>query len=87
MPVLVNYNIVGGFDNVIPSITGEFFTNETDIEKPIENILYHYNDYSPREWFILNKGKKRSGSILAQFLIKNFPNIQNKNMKYATISI
>ena len=87
MPVLVNYNIFGGWHNVIPGVTGEFFVNEIDISKSIEVMLKKINDYSPREWFINNRGIQKSGSQLAQFLIKNYPDINNKTMKYATISI
>ena len=87
IPVLVNYNILGGWHNVIPGVTGEFFTDETNIAEGIEKIINNYNNYKPREWFIENRGKEKSGAILAEFLIKNFPNINNKTMKYTTITI
>ncbi len=86
IPVLVNYNILGGWNNVIPGITGEFFTDENNLKYALERIL-NYDQYTPREWFINNRGKKISGAILAEFLIRNYPNINNKRMEYATVSI
>lgn len=85
IPVLVNYNILGGWNNVIPEITGEFFTNEDDIRVALNKITK--NKYSPRDWFLKNRGKKNSGRVLADFFIKHYPNINNKNMDYATIAI
>ena len=87
IPVLVNQNILGGWHNVIPGVTGEFFTNEIDIIIALEKILKNYNSYKPRDWFVANRGKEKSGAILAQFLIKHYPDINNKKMKYATITI
>jgi hypothetical protein len=87
MPVLCNYNIVGGWDNIMPGVTGEFFTSEEDISFALDNIVNHYDSYQPRRWFSQNRGKKRSGRLLADFLIKNYPNINNKKMEYATITI
>jgi hypothetical protein len=87
MPVLVNYNIVGGWHNVIPGITGEFFNDENDISISIEKITTNYISYEPRDWFVKNRGKRNSGSILAKFLILHFTNINNPNMVYATITI
>jgi hypothetical protein len=85
IPVLVNENILGGWHNVIPSVTGEFFTDENNFSDQLAKILN--NDYQPRNWFQQNRGKKISGKILAQFLIDNFPNINVKNMEYATVTI
>lgn len=87
MPVLVNYNIFGGWHNVIPGITGEFFVDETDIHVALDKLLGNFNNYIPRRWFVANRGKMKSGAVLAEFLIKNYSNINNKNMKYATITI
>ena len=87
IPVLVNYNILGGWNNVIPGVTGEFFTNENDVTEPVDRIIKNYNNYKPRDWFVKNRGKKNYGKILAKFLIENFPNINNKKMEYATIEI
>ena len=87
MPVLCNYNIVGGWDNVVPGVTGEFFTSEDDVGYALEKLTKNYDKYTPRDWFTHNRGKKISGAILADFLIKHYPNINNKNMEYATITI
>jgi len=87
MPVLVNENIVGGWNNVVPGVTGEFFTDEMNIQPAIEKILNRYSNYYPRKWFSENRGKEKCGAELAKFLIDNYPNINNKNMKYATVTI
>jgi hypothetical protein len=89
IPVLVNQNILGGWHNVIPSVTGEFFNDETDISNSTRRLLMNINNqtYRPGEWYRKNRGKTISGAILAEFLIKHFPNLNNKKMKYATITI
>jgi hypothetical protein len=87
MPVLVNYNILGGWNNVISGVTVELFTSEKDVEYALENIVNNYNSYRPRDWFVQNGGNEISGKVLADFLIQNYPNINNKNMKYATVTI
>jgi len=85
MPVLVNQDILGGWHNVIPGVTGEFFKDENDISQQLNKILS--NPYRPREWYQQNRGKTISGKVLAQFLIEHFPDLNNKNMEYATITI
>jgi len=85
MPVLVNYNIVGGWHNVIPKITGEFFTNEYNIKDALKKITT--NIYHSREWYVNNRGLKKSGVELAKFLIKTYSNLNNKNMEYCYITI
>ena len=87
MPVLVNYNIVGGWHNVISGVTGEFFTNETDIIPQLTKITTNYNSYQPRSWFQANRGAKISGKILADFLKQNYPDLNNKEVQYATVTI
>ena len=87
MPVLVNYNILGGWNNVISGVTGELFTSENDVEYALENLTKNYDSYRPRDWFIQNRGKEVSGKVLADFLVQNYPNINNKSMKYATVTI
>jgi len=83
IPALVNYNIVGGWHNIIPDITGEFFTSELDIRPALNKILK--GKYSPREWYVNNRGYKNSGAIFATFLVQNFPNLNNKNVRYVII--
>jgi hypothetical protein len=87
IPVLVNENIVGGWHNVIPHITGEFFNDETDIIYALDYMTKNINTYSAREWFIKNRGNKISGRILASFLIQHYPNLNNKTTEYVTITI
>ena len=87
IPVLVNKNIVGGWHNVIPGVTGEFFTDENDIKDALEKLTKNYDKYTPRKWFLENRGRDISGKILADFLRNNYPNLNYKNTKYATITI
>jgi hypothetical protein len=88
MPVLVNENILGGWHNIIPSVTGEFFSSEKDISTALDKLYSPNASYTPRKWFEENRGKEISGAKLAEFLIKVYnKDINNKNMKYATITI
>jgi hypothetical protein len=87
IPVLVNYNIVGGWHNVISGITGEFFTDENDIVDGLDKITKNYDSYQARKWYQSNRGSKISGKILAEFLKENYPNINNKEVQYATVTI
>ena len=90
MPVLVNYNIIGGWHNVIPGVTGEFFDDEKNISEALTKITQvrdSNHGYTPREWFIKNRSKYNSGAVLAKFLKKHYPKINNKDMKYAYITI
>ena len=84
MPALVNYNILGGWHNIISGVTGEFFTDENNIGDAIEKIINN-DTYTPRQWYLDNRGIHNSGVILSNFLKKHYPNINNKNMKYAYI--
>jgi hypothetical protein len=83
MPAIVNYNILGGWHNIISGVTGEFFTDENNIGDAIEKIMN--NTYTPRKWYLENRGVHNSGVILSNFLKKHYPNINNKEMKYAYI--
>ena len=85
VPVLVNRDILGGWHNVIPSITGEFFTNEQDIVLAIKAL--QRGGYTPRQWYAQHRGKKHSGKQLAEFLIHTFPGLNNKKTSIATITI
>ena len=85
IPAVVNYNIFGGWHNVIPNVTGEFFTSELDVLDAINKIITNYNYYNPRDWFIKNRGYKNSSAIVASFLVEHYPNINNKNVRYVAI--
>lgn len=87
IPVLVNQNILGGWHNVIPSVTGEFFTDENDIASSISKLMKNYSQYQPRKWYTENRGHTISGKKLANFLIQHYPTLNNKDMKYATITL
>lgn len=87
IPVLVNQNILGGWHNVIPSVTGEFFTDENDIASSISKLFQNYSRYQPRKWYNENRGHHITGKKLANFLIQNYPTINNKEMEYAIISL
>jgi hypothetical protein len=90
IPALVNYNIVGGWHNIIPDVTGEFFTDENNIKEALDKII-RLNIYEPRKWFEANRGKEISGGQIAKFLIKHFPNlggnvVNPNSIKYLTLS-
>ena len=88
VPVLLNKNILGGWKYVNKN-TGEFFTDEKDIDKSIEKIMFKIrNDkYSPREYFINNYSIINSGKKLKKYLYENFGNrinIPQENVEYLT---
>jgi hypothetical protein len=72
--LLVNYNLLGGWKYVTPK-TGEFFTDEFDIENAIQKLLDNYDNYQPRKYFSENYGKERSGKKLADFIKQHYPNV------------
>ena len=84
IPVLVNSNIVGGWQNVIPGVTGEFFTNEDNISTAICKLTLNLRSYEPRKWFLENRGFN-SRKIFATFLKENYKNINDKNFTEAFI--
>ena len=86
IPCLVNKNILGGWKYVNEE-TGEFFTNEKDIEKPLDILLDKIKNkkYSPRDYFIKNYSVKNSGKRLKDFLYKHWGNrinIPEKDVLY-----
>ena len=85
MPVLVNYNIIGGWHNVVPGVTGEFFTDEFDVVPALEKMTKKNNTYQARDWFCKNRGQGIAGAQMAQFLKDNYPNINRPDTKYVTI--
>jgi hypothetical protein len=86
LPALVNYNILGGW-KYINKQTGEFFTNEIDIETILPKFIKNLSKYTPRKYFIENYGPINSGIRLKNFIVKNYPDyIKNQNnIKYLTI--
>lgn len=85
MPVLVNKNIVGGWHNVVPDVTGEFFSSQYDIETALDKIVSPNAKYAPRDWYVTHRGLEVSGKVLADFLKKTYPNLNRPDMKYAYI--
>jgi len=85
IPVLVNEEIVGGWSSVIPGVTGEFFRSEEDVMPALDKILTQ--KYTPRDWYVTHSGLHNSGKKLATFLVENFPNLNNKKVTSASITI
>ena len=87
LPVLMNNNILGGW-NYINEKTGEFFdTNNIDTFEPILDKFMkklNNNEYTPREWFIKNYGKYHSGEKLFNF-VKSVFKEDELNIKYDDI--
>ena len=87
LPVLMNKNILGGW-NYINEKTGEFFdTNNIDTFEPILDKFMkklNNNEYTPREWFIKNYGKYHSGEKLFNF-VKSVFKEDELNIKYDNI--
>jgi len=71
LPVLVNKNILGGWEYVNDQ-TGTFYdpNNLETFPATIDNFLkkLNNNEYKPREWFIQNYGKYNSGKRLKKFV-------------------
>ena len=61
MPVIVNENIGGGYHNVIPGITGEFFTDENNVIQALEKVTKNTTSYTPRDWYCKNRGRETRG--------------------------
>jgi len=76
LPCLVNQNIIGGW-KYVTSETGEFFTDENDIQKSVTKLMKNINNYEPRKYIINNYGPINSGKRLKQFLYTNYSNKLN----------
>jgi hypothetical protein len=85
IPVLVNKNILGGWHNVESGVTGEFFTSEYDVGLALDSIIHNSSNYTPRKWYVENRGVHNSGVELAEFLKKHYPGVNHSEMKYASI--
>jgi hypothetical protein len=79
VPVLANQHILGGWHNIVPGITGEFFENEDDISPAIQRI--YQGGYRPKEWFEAHRGEN-SRRLLADFLSKIFRLEQRPSQVY-----
>jgi hypothetical protein len=85
LPVLVNHAIVGGWSAVVPGVTGEFFRSEEDVLEALDKVLT--GKYTPRKWYEEHRGLQNSGKELAKFLVKHYPNLNNKEVQCASITI
>jgi len=85
--VLVNRHIVGGWHNVVSGVTGEMFEDERDLPRVLGRLLDpdRYAAYRPRRWFAENRGKERSGRILASFLRAHFKNLNRPDVQIASL--
>ena len=86
LPALINKNILGGW-KYINSETGEFFTDEKDVEPALDLMLQKLKDnkYKARDYFIKNYSVANSGRRLKKFLYDNYGsriNIDFKNVDY-----
>lgn len=73
IPVLCNYNIIGGWHNIISGVTGETFWDPISFAYVLPKFLNQIQNYRPREWLVKNRGKKKSGKQLCEFMKKCFP--------------
>lgn len=75
IPVLCNYNIIGGWHNIVSMVTGEFFWDPTSFALMLPKFLQRLDAgvYHPRQWLEQHRGKKNSGKQLCEFLRKCFP--------------
>lgn len=73
LPCLINKNILGGW-KYINDNTGEFFTDENDLEVALNKLLpkIKENKYSPRKYFIDNYSVVNSGKRLKRFLYDHY---------------
>lgn len=85
LPVLLNYNIVGGW-KYINDKTGAFFTSVEDIDEGLNHILDNKTEFEPRKYFISNYGKENAGKKLKDFIQKNFSDKIDVN-KYEYLKI
>ena len=94
IPCLVNRNILGGWKYVESGVTGEFFTNETDISSGIDLLLKNMTGYTPRQYIIDNYGPIKSGIKLKEFIFNNFKDkiknekgeiVNEQDVKYISI--
>ena len=85
LPVLLNYNIVGGW-KYINKQTGAFFHDEKDLEPGLNYIRTNYANLSPRKHYLENYGKVHAGKKLKSFIKIHFKDkINVDNYKYIRI--
>jgi hypothetical protein len=72
LPCIINRNILGGWKYIESKVTGEFFTDENDVNIAIETMLANITTYTPRQYIIDNYGPINSGKRLKKFIFDNF---------------
>lgn len=79
------YDVGEALDKLIrsPTVTDE--VSSAEAESPLTKLVGHYNEYSPRQWYVDNRGLHNSGKKLADFLKQNYPNINCPDMVTAVI--
>lgn len=74
LPVLCNYNILGGW-KYITNETGEFFNvEENDFEISLKRFFKKFNTFKPREFYIREYNEEEKGKELLNFIKKCFGN-------------
>lgn len=83
LPVLCNYNILGGW-KYINDKTGQFFNQEpNDFEKSLNTFLNNFNSYKPREYYINEYNVEKQGLKLLNFIKKTCgEDALEKDVKY-----
>jgi hypothetical protein len=72
IPVLMNRNIVCG-SKYITHETGEFFTDENDVEHHLNRMLSR--EMHPQEWWQQNYSNQVSGIKFRNFLSEIYPDV------------
>lgn len=85
LPILVNYNILGGW-KYVDQKSGAFFTSKDDIGQSIRYILKNYNTLTPRQHYLDSFSKKVSGKKFKEFVQQHFSDkIDVSSHKYISI--
>lgn len=88
IPILMNINIVGGWHNIIPGVTGEFFTDEINLCDSLDRMIIFPDKYQPKKWYFENRGKYNSGKELADFFQQVYgEQLNSSDLEYVYISI
>lgn len=81
LPVLMNKNILGGWKYLESGVSGEFFTSENDFEPVLKKLLNNFDSYKPREHYMNNWGREKSGKEFLDFVKKLYKE-DELNFKY-----
>ena len=85
LPVLLNYNIVGGW-KYINNQSGAFFKSADDFPQALEYVNNNYNSLTPRKHYIEKFSREVTGKKFKLFVEKYFNNkVDISNIKYLTL--